>query len=94
MLAMGVKATIIGHCEERNDKMGILAEAGVVDTKAVNRKKFREFAVTGTAFRELAGKTLTFSDLTRYPLVCLGEKMGRRTSIVTASWREGARSSS
>ena len=37
MLAMGVEATIIGHCEERNDKMGILAEAGVVDTKAVNR---------------------------------------------------------
>ncbi len=37
MLAMGVSATIIGHCEERNDKMGILAEAGVVDTKAVNR---------------------------------------------------------
>ncbi len=37
MEAMGVKATIIGHCEERNDKMGILAEAGVVDTKAVNR---------------------------------------------------------
>ena len=37
MLAMGVKAAIIGHCEERNDKMGILAEAGVVDTKAVNR---------------------------------------------------------
>ena len=37
MLAMGVNAAIIGHCEERNDKMGILAEAGVVDTKAVNR---------------------------------------------------------
>ncbi len=37
MLACGVKATIIGHCEERNDKMGLLAEAGVVDTKAVNR---------------------------------------------------------
>ena len=37
MLACGVKATIIGHCEERNVKMGILAEAGVVDTKAVNR---------------------------------------------------------
>ena len=37
MLAMGVNATIIGHCEERNDKMGILAEAGVTDTKAVNR---------------------------------------------------------
>ena len=37
MRACGVNATIIGHCEERNDKMGILAEAGVVDTKAVNR---------------------------------------------------------
>lgn len=37
MLAMGVNATIIGHCEERNDKMGILAEAGVTDTRAVNR---------------------------------------------------------
>ena len=37
MKAMEVSATIIGHCEERNDKMGILAEAGVTDTKAVNR---------------------------------------------------------
>ena len=37
MKAMDVNYTIIGHCEERNDKMGILAEAGVVDTKAVNR---------------------------------------------------------
>lgn len=37
MVACGVNATIIGHCEERNDKMGILAEAGVVDTKAANR---------------------------------------------------------
>ena len=37
MLACGVGATIIGHCEERNDKMGILAEAGVTDTRAVNR---------------------------------------------------------
>ena len=37
MKAMEVNYTIIGHCEERNDKMGILAEAGVTDTKAVNR---------------------------------------------------------
>lgn len=37
MKAMGVTAAIIGHCEERSDKMGILAEAGVTDTKAVNR---------------------------------------------------------
>lgn len=35
--AMGVQAVLIGHCEERNDKMGILAEAGVKDTAAVNR---------------------------------------------------------
>ena len=35
--AMGCKATLIGHCEERNDKKGILAEAGVSDMSAVNR---------------------------------------------------------
>ena len=35
--AMGCGGTIIGHCEERKDKMGILAEAGVTDTAAVNR---------------------------------------------------------
>lgn len=37
MKAAGVTTTIIGHCEERNDKNGILAEAGVQDTAAVNR---------------------------------------------------------
>lgn len=37
MKAMGVANTIIGHCEERSDKSGILAEAGVTDSKAVNR---------------------------------------------------------
>ena len=35
--AMGCTSTIIGHCEERKDKAGILAEAGVIDTAAVNR---------------------------------------------------------
>ena len=35
--ALGVSTALIGHCEERNDKMGILEEAGVHDTKAVNR---------------------------------------------------------
>ena len=34
---MGCLYTIIGHCEERNDKAGILAEAGVTDTAAINR---------------------------------------------------------
>lgn len=37
MLAAGCESVIIGHCEERNDKAGILAEAGVTDTDAVNR---------------------------------------------------------
>lgn len=35
--AIGCTTTIIGHCEERKDKAGILAEAGVTDTRAVNR---------------------------------------------------------
>ena len=35
--AMGYKSTLIGHCEERNDKKGILSEAGVTDFSAVNR---------------------------------------------------------
>jgi triosephosphate isomerase len=35
--AMGSTSTLIGHCEERNDKKGILAEAGVTDAAAVNR---------------------------------------------------------
>lgn len=35
--ALGCEATLIGHCEERNDKKGILAEAGVTDASAVNR---------------------------------------------------------
>ena len=35
--AMGCVSTLIGHCEERNDKKGILAEAGVTDMSAVNR---------------------------------------------------------
>ncbi len=37
MAAIGCETVIIGHCEERSDKAGILAEAGVTDTKAVNR---------------------------------------------------------
>lgn len=35
--AMGCSWTLIGHCEERRDKAGILAEAGVTDPAAVNR---------------------------------------------------------
>lgn len=35
--AMGCTSTLIGHCEERNDKKGVLQEAGVTDMSAVNR---------------------------------------------------------
>lgn len=35
--ALGCGSVLIGHCEERRDKAGILAEAGVRDTTAVNR---------------------------------------------------------
>lgn len=34
---MGCTSTIIGHCEERSDKMGILKEAGAAESGAVNR---------------------------------------------------------
>ena len=40
--ALGCGAVLIGHCEERNDKKGILAEAGVTDAAAVNRLLTRE----------------------------------------------------
>lgn len=36
MKALGCTSTIIGHCEERNDKAGILMEAGITSTKTIN----------------------------------------------------------
>lgn len=35
--AIGCTSALIGHCEERSDKKGVLAEAGVTDMSAVNR---------------------------------------------------------
>lgn len=40
--ALGAEAVLIGHCEERNDKTGILSEAGIKDPDAVNRILNRE----------------------------------------------------
>ena len=36
MVGLGVNSVIIGHCEERNDKNGILLQANIKNTKAVN----------------------------------------------------------
>lgn len=58
--AMGCGGAIIGHCEERNDKNGILAEAGVTDTAAVNRLLNQE--IKAAAARGLK------------VLYCIGEK--------------------
>lgn len=60
MVAVGCETTIIGHCEERNDKNGILAEAGVTDTDAVNRLLNKEV-------KAAIAKGLTV-------LYCIGEK--------------------
>ena len=35
--AMGCTSTLIGHCEERSDKKGILSEAGVTDMSEIGR---------------------------------------------------------
>ena len=60
---MGCESTLIGHCEERNDKMGVLAEAGVAladAAKAVNRLLNQEIKAA-----QAAGLTV---------LYCIGEK--------------------
>lgn len=58
--AMGCGSTLIGHCEERNDKNGILSEAGVTDTTAVNR-------LLNAEIRSAAAQGLSV-------LYCIGEK--------------------
>ena len=40
--AIGCTTTIIGHCEERRDKAGVLLEAGVTDPQAVSRLMNKE----------------------------------------------------
>ncbi len=37
MVALGVDYALIGHCEERRDKQGLLAQAGATDTATINR---------------------------------------------------------
>ena len=56
MKALGCGSVLIGHCEERNDKAGILAEAGVTDTAAVNRLPNQEVRQAVEAGLEALGK--------------------------------------
>lgn len=57
--AMGCTSTLIGHCEERNDKKGVLSEAGITDMSAVNRLLNRQIKCA-----QQAGLTV---------LYCIGE---------------------
>ena len=60
MKQSGCGYALIGHCEERNDKIGILAEAGVTDTAAVNRILNQEIKAAQAAGLKV--------------LYCIGEK--------------------
>ena len=64
MKAMGVVSAIIGHCEERADKLGIMEEAGICDSAAVNRILNQEMRCAAEA-----GLSITY---------CVGEKAEER----------------
>lgn len=64
MKALGVSSVIIGHCEERADKLGVLQEAGLTDTAAVNRLLNQEIKCAIAQ-----GMTVTY---------CIGEKAEER----------------
>ena len=66
---LGCDTALIGHCEERNDKAGILAEAGVTDTAAVNRLLNQEVLAA-----QAAGLSV---------LYCIGEKAEEQESWQT-----------
>lgn len=64
--ALGCSSVLVGHCEERRDKAGILAEAGVTDSAAINRLLRRELQAAQA--RELD------------TLYCIGETAEERKS--------------
>lgn len=71
MKALGCAYTIIGHCEERKDKEGILSAAGMEDFEAVNRLLNQEVRQAVAAGMKV--------------LYCVGEKsdeMGRWQEIL------------
>ena len=60
MVGLGCKAVLIGHCEERMDKAGVLKEAGCTDAEAVNRILNQEILAAQRAGLEV--------------LYCIGER--------------------
>ncbi len=69
--AMGCTHVIVGHCEERREKAGVLKEAGVKDPAAINRLLNREILCA-----QQAGLRI---------LYCVGEdldEMPRRRQVV------------
>lgn len=82
MTAMGCTDVLIGHCEERNDKAGILQEAGVTDPAAINRLLNQEIRCATARGMKV--------------LYCIGEKSeeqppvggrARRTASGRTGWR-------
>lgn len=64
MKALGVRSAIIGHCEERANFAGVMAEAGVQNTQAVNRLLNQEILSA-----QAQGLSVTY---------CIGEKAEER----------------
>ena len=72
MRALGCQSVLIGHCEERADKLGVLAEAGLTgpeSTAAVNRLLNREMRCAAARGMQI--------------LYCIGEK-----SEEQAAWQK------
>lgn len=60
MRALGCTSALIGHCEERREKAGVLAEAGVTDADAVNRilnQEIKQAAKAGLSVLYCIGET-------------------------------------
>lgn len=66
MRAVGCESALIGHCEERSALAGVLAEAGVTDTAAINRILNAEIQAA-----QAAGLSV---------LYCIGEKSEEQAS--------------
>lgn len=77
-VALGCECTIIGHCEERKDKMEIMLEAGVKNETAVSRILNKEVKAAINAGLDV--------------LFCIGEtteEQPRQAEVLEAQLKEG-----